>query len=179
MRRFQIDFAQPSKAQPLMGWLLLLIGLASLVMVGKHFLIWRQAQADAEHAKQQQVQAADELAKRQATRLVNATPVYVDDKRWAHAVTELALPWIGTLRAIERATQPPIYLLAFKSDPVSGRLLLEAEAPTFDEVLAYMAALQTAKQLHSTQLLSHQEANDAQGHALVRFSLQTQWVSAP
>jgi len=176
MRPMRIDFVQPAPS-PRVGWVLLVAGLALAGVAGSQGLRYRQ-----EHLAWAQLQAklAEQRADKERQRLAAlppSLPPYEDDKRWQRAATELALPWLDTLGAIERATKPPVFLVGFKSDPVTGRLQLDAEAPDLDGALTYVATLQAQPQLVNTQLLAHQELADSQGRAQLRFSLQTQWVS--
>lgn len=171
-----IDFVR-SAPTPRVGWLVLIAGLALTGMALEQAMRFRQQQVA---WRQAQVKAEQQLADAERQRLAAVPPPlpsYEDDKRWRRAATELALPWLDTLRAIEHATKPPVFLVGFKSDPVSGRLQLDAEAPDLDAALGYVTSLQAEPQLTNTLLLAHQQTPDPQGHTQLRLSLQTQWVS--
>ena len=162
---------------PRVGWLFLIAGMVSTGVALDQAMHLRQQQVA---WRQDQDKAAGQLAEAERQRLTAlppSLPSYEDDKRWRRAATELALPWLDTLRAIERATKPPVFLVGFKSDPVNGRLQLDAEAPDLDAALAYVTSLQAEAQLANTQLLAHQQTPDPQGRTQLRLSLQTQWVS--
>lgn len=178
MRPMHIDFDR-SPRQPALGWWMLLAGLALLSLAMWQCLHVRQQQATLRQAHEQQEQARISHERQQLEALPPPTPPYADDPRWRRAAAELTLPWIATLRAVETATKPPVFLVGFKSDPVSGRLLLDAEAPSFDAALDFVSTLQAAPALSQTQILSHEDTPDPQGRLLTRFSLQTQWVVAP
>jgi hypothetical protein len=174
-----INFVQTGRtATSRLGWLVLAVGLVMTSIAAEQLLQWRQAQEVLLEARLQQVRTMAEQERQRLAALPPATPPYVDDKRWQRAASELALPWLSTLQAIEHATKPPVFLTGFKSDPVSGRLQLDAEAPAFEAALSYVSALQTQPGLANTQLLAHDESPDLQGHPLVKFSLQTKWVVA-
>lgn len=178
MRPMRIDFAR-SPSQPRLGWLMLLAGLVMLGLVASQYWHVREQQAAQLNTQHQLALAMENSERQRVAALPSPVPPYADDRRWRRAATELALPWITTLRAVERATKPPVFLLGFKSDPASGRLQLDAEAPSFNAALDFVSALQAAPALSQTQLLSHQDAPDPQGRPLTRFSLQTQWVVSP
>lgn len=174
----RIDFVR-SPRQPMFGWLVLAFALAMLGLAGWQYLALKHRQEALAKAHQQQIQLLAESERQRLVALPPPMPAYVDDKRWHRAAHELALPWINTLRALEQATKPPIFLVGFKSDPASGRLQLDAEAPSLDAALDFVTALQAAPALSQTQILSHDESSDPQGRPLTRFSLQTRWVVAP
>jgi hypothetical protein len=175
MRQMRVDFIQRQR-QPMLGWLVLIAGVVSAGKVGDHYLQVCQQKEALEQIRQAQAHRVKEQERQRLAAQPLPVPPHVDDKRWQRAATELALPWLNTLQAIERATKPPVFLVGFKSDPVSGRLQLDSEAPSLDDALAYVFALQSAPELSRTQLTAHSEATDQQGRALVRFALQTQWV---
>lgn len=174
----RIDFVR-SPRQPVLGWLVLASALATTGLAGWQYLALKHRQEALTKAQQQQAQLLAENERQRLAALPPPLPPYVDDKRWHLAAHELALPWINTLRALEQATKPPIFLVGFKSDPATGRLQLDAEAPSLDAALDFVSALQAAPTLSQTQILSHEESPDSQGRPLTRFSLQTKWVLAP
>lgn len=177
MRPMHIDFVKPS-GTPRPGWFVMVAGLMAAGIAGDQLLQWRQAQEARQEARQQRIRKVAEQERQRLAALPPTTPPYVDDRRWQRAASELTLPWLSTLQAIEHATKPPVFLTGIKSDPLTGRLQLDAEAPAFEAALGYVSALQAQPGLADTQLLAHDESPDQQGHALVKFSLQTRWVVA-
>ncbi|MDO9236956.1 MAG: hypothetical protein Q7U28_13115 [Aquabacterium sp.] len=178
MRPIRVDFVK-RPGPPMLGWLVLLIGVALLGALAQQYVRFSQVRASALQASQQQAQTVAEQERQRVADLPSPPPPYLDDRRWRRAATELALPWINTLRAVEQATKPPVFLVGFKSDPATGRLQLDAEAPSFDAALGYVSVLQAAPALSQTQILSHDDTPDPQGRPLTRISLQTQWVTTP
>lgn len=174
----RIDFVK-SPRQPATGWLVLATGLVLLGLAGRHYLNHLHRQEAIRQQQQHQLQLQAEEERQRVAALPAPEPDYRQDKRWRHAAKELTLPWINTLRALEQAAKPPVFLLGFKSDPVSGRLQLEAEAPSFDSALDFVSALQELPTLAQTQLASHEELPDPQGRPFTRFSVNTQWVPTP
>lgn len=167
------------KSEPKGGWLLLGLGLVCLSASS-----WYYFQARAQRlAEQHEVDRQTELALVEQAKLaslkIDTGPNYLADKRWHHAATDLALPWARTLKALDSATKPPVFLTAFKSDPATGALVLEAEAPSFDDVVHYVRTLNQSEGLISARLLSHDLAQNAQGASSLKFVVQTQWVRQP
>lgn len=163
----------------MLGWLVLLLALLAAGMAADQIWQTHQQALTLTQAQEATAQHQAELERQRLAALPPATPPYVDDKRWQRAASELTLPWLNTLRALEQATKPPVFLVGFKSDPVNGRLQLDAEAPDLDAALAYTASLQADARLTHTLLSAHDLAGDPQGHGLVKFSLRTQWVKDP
>lgn len=176
MRAMHIDFVRAAPL-PRVGWVLLIAGFALTGVAADQAMRFREQQDAWNQAQDKAAQQVAEKERQRLAALPLPMPSYEDDKRWRRAATELALPWLGTLRAIEHATKPPVFLVGFKAEPVSGRLQLEAESPDLDAALAYVATLQAESQLANTQLVSHQQVSDSQGQMQLRISLQTQWVS--
>lgn len=173
-----IDFIG-RKREPKRGWLILGLGLACLSTT-----TWYYVQAKKQMlAAQQEADRKSELALIEQAKLaslkIDTGPNYLADQRWLHAETDLALPWARTLKALDAATKPPVFLTALKSNPSTGTLLLEAEAPTFDEVIAYVRTLNQSDGLVHARLLSHEMFQNTQGASNLRFVVQTQWVSQP
>lgn len=177
MRTMHIDFIR-KPGTPGLGWLVLAIGLGLAGWAAHQWMGWRHMQDARAQAREAQLHDQAERERQRLASLPPLLPPYTDDKRWQRAAHELSLPWMDTLRAIEHATKPPVYLLGFKSDPASGRLQLDAEAPDLDAMLAYVNALHGETQLGNPQLLTHDSAPDTQGRPQLRFALQTQWVHA-
>lgn len=175
MRAMRVDFVK-SKGQPVLGWLVLVFGMALLGFMANRYVHMHQRQVLREQTRQEHARKLANLERERLAQTPAAQPNYAQDKRWRKASSELTLPWIDTLRAIEHATKPPVFLLTLKSDPTSGRLQMDAEASDFEEVLGYVSALQDESALVDTQLIAHEDTNDAQGHPLVRFSVQSKWV---
>ncbi|MEY4564338.1 MAG: hypothetical protein RLZZ618_3615 [Pseudomonadota bacterium] len=166
-----VDFLHPPSA-PRLGWWLLAAGLISIALaVGAERHSARE-QAEASRVTQQavEVRRAQERAARQAV------PVSPTDKRQRQAQAELARPWLPALRGIEAATSDPVYLVSLKFDRGIGQLRLEAEAPTFDEALAYLQRLGRNAPLSAVALTFHEETKDpATGRSLVKFSAVATW----
>lgn len=171
----EVDFIR-AKRQPIVGLGMFFIGVCLAAISGTRWISWSQLQARQAANRIAQIKQEQDLVRKRLASLPPPVPPYTEDKRWQLAAQELALPWVETLRALERTTAPPIFLVGFKPDSSSGRLQLEVESPDLDTALAYVKSLQRQPQLANTQMLTHEVSTSLAGSSLTRVVLQTQWV---
>lgn len=116
-----------------------------------------------------------ELARQRARPVPVAAPTQTDI-RTRSALAQSDAPLLGTLRAIERTSQDPVYLRSLNLDPAAHTVKLEAEAPTFADALAYVQTLDAEPLLHPAMLTSH---NDVPEQISVKthltFTVMTRW----
>lgn len=172
MNLVSVDFLR-SASLPRLGWAVLFIGVTTLVTS-----LWLQQRWTAERDETKRLR--DQLM---AERQVKPKPMpsavtLTAERRWEQAQAELRRPWLPTLRAIEVATAPPVYLLSFVVDPASGLIKLEAEAPSFDHALAFVQVLDEGGALAPAILTSHGPAPPPSEPPIIRFGVSTRW-SAP
>src|SRR5690606_38132063 len=173
MRQLHASFGQ-QRAPALAGWLLLAIALIFAGWAAQAFL---QSTDQHQSAMATQARYAEERQRRHDA-LAQASSQstqnrYLQDKRWQHALKDLGVPWLLTLHALEQASRPPVFLTGIRSDPSSGRVQIDAEAPSLTDALTYVQALQQAPPLHQVWLLRHEEAIDASsGRSALRFAVQ-------
>jgi hypothetical protein len=127
------------------------------------------------------VESASEARENARRRARAPKPVVVPTRaeRWEAQADELVRqPWMRTLRSIERVTEAPVYLLSLTVEPGRGSIRLDAEAPAYDHVLAYLRALNEEAELMSARLVSHTLAPpDPEGVVRMRFSVVAGWRS--
>lgn len=167
-----VDFAQARDRVPRLGFVLLVIGILSLLGVA----LCQQRWAAERHAAWQEAERRAEVlrAQRQAKPVVAV--VSADEKRLQRVVAERGRPWLAALRAVEAATRDPVFLLAMSADTSTHSLRLDAEASSFEQALAYVQALPDDAGLESADLLSHESVTDAaSGRQVVRFSVSVRW----
>jgi len=169
MSAVRIDFLHPRRVLWL-GIGLLLLGAASLAAALSVDQAWAKERAAREDAERARQEAADR-ARRDALQPAVLTP---DQRRLQHVAPVLRQPWLPTLRLIENATEPPVYLLALSVDPASGVVQLEAEAPDFSGALAYVKSLDEDGLLGPAQIRSHEQGGDP-SRPTVRFKVATRW----
>ncbi|MFG6489627.1 hypothetical protein ACG04R_23325 [Roseateles sp. BYS78W] len=165
-----IDFLHPRHTRWL-GWVMLAAGAVLLAAMVRLHHFWTRQQAD-HHAAVIAQQQAVEHAKRDALKPAPPPP---DQRRFQRIAPQLRQPWLPTLRLIEHATEPPVFLLALTVDPVAGSIRIDGEAPTFEQALSYVQTLDEPGFLGPAELRSHEEAVDPTSHATVRFTLVTRW----
>lgn len=171
MRLDAVDFSRPPRSQPVLGWVLLAIGV--VVLAAGMGWAWHAAheREAAEREAEARFQAA--RARRPAAAPKVPTP---SDRRAAQAVHHLAQPWNAALRAVETVTADPVYLLSLQLERSTGGVKLEGEAPRYEDVVAYVDRLQSVGGLASVALQSHDTVVDPNtGRQSVRFAATAQW----
>lgn len=168
-----IDFLRPRRV-PWIGLGLLVLGVAALAISLGLSQRWAAQRADHEAAARLREEAA-----LQALRAASKPPeLSADQRRVQRVAPQLRQPWLPALRLIENATQAPVFLLGLAIDPASGVIRLDGEAPTFEQVVAYMSQLDEPGLMGPAELRSHEQALDPTGRSAVRFTIVTRW-SAP
>ena len=165
-----IDFQRPP-AQPRLGWLILLVGLMSVAAAFRLNNRYEAARARSASALEQE----HELAWQRARPVSIAAPTQVDI-RTRSALAQSDVPLLGTLRAIERTAQDPVYLRSLNLDPAAHTVKLEAEAPTFADALAYVQTLDAEPLLHPAMLTAHNDVPEqVTGKTHLTFTVMTRW----
>lgn len=168
-----IDFLRAGRT-PALGWALLAVGAASLAAALWLDRTWTQDRAAA--AARAQVEAHRSKALQEAQRAPRSSS---DEKRERFAARQLAQPWLPSLRLIESATEPPVFVLGLSMDPAGGSMRLDGEAPSLQHALDYARALHEKHLLGPAELRSHENATDPGGRPVVRFSLHAPWGLGP
>lgn len=169
-----IDFAEPRGRVPMLGLVLLALGVFSIVGAALCDRQWMAEREATEQASQRREEAA--RARQQAQAVVPVASA--DEKRLQRALLERSRPWLAALRAVESATRHPVFLLSMNADASNQTLRLEAEAPSFEHALSYAQVLPDGVGLASAQLLSHDLVTDAaSGRQVMRFSVAARWRS--
>jgi len=93
-------------------------------------------------------------------------------------MSQLTLPWESLLKDIGASQQQQVALLSIVPNAAKRTIKISGEARDFDDVLAYIRALQKANSLRTVYLQNHHiETRSAQRP--VRFSLLATWVVNP
>lgn len=170
-----IDFSKQPRL-PWQGWALLLLGCTALAITWglKHH--WDE---QAQTLQRQQALADREAAHQLATDRARTAVPPAEARRLAQLAQQLAWPWPQVLQAVDAAVAEPVYLLGMglqpQADSNTGLLKLEAQAPTWNDALAFVEKLQRTQALMPQvlgipQLSSQQQALDAGTNApVVRF----------
>jgi hypothetical protein len=169
-RRPVVDFLQ-SPGQPVLGWLLLLVGVAMLVCT----FALHQHREGARAREAMKAEARADALRREREAALRPHVMSPEERRLRHVQPELDRPWLPLMRAIESSTESPVFLLALSMDPSSGRLQIDAEAPSFDEAMGYVQRLADVDLLKSVQIVSHDNVQDPWGRSSVKFTVAARW----
>jgi hypothetical protein len=165
-----IDFLRPPRS-PTAGWLVLALGVACAAGA-----LWAAQQWAAERARAEQEQQAITDTRRSITQPRPAPTPTVTQLRAEQTELQLRRPWLQVLSAVESAAMEPVYLLSLSVDAGTGAVRLEAEAPSFDEAVAFVEVLTRAEVLKEVMLTSHEGLDDpAKARTYVRLAATAQW----
>ena len=89
------------------------------------------------------------------------------------AIRRLNLPWEDILVALNKAASPQVALLALEPEPSNSIIKLQAEAKSFEAMLAYQRELEA---LFPEAILTRHEVLLKEPGAPLRFSIQTRWA---
>jgi hypothetical protein len=89
-------------------------------------------------------------------------------------VRQLNLPWNDLLAAIERNTPRRILLIAIEPDAARHVLRLEAEAPTPEAMLDYVAKLHTDSFFSAVSMVRHETKETKSGN-VIGFVVEAAW----
>ena len=181
----RIDFSRPP-GLPRAGWCLLLVGSLLLAGTWGLRLHWQER---AEVAQRRLDQVGQEAARRQAEDLARKVPTPAAARRLAQLRHQQAWPWQAAFQVVDDAVAEPVYLLGLSLQPgaedsSAGALKLEAQAPTWNDALAFVERLRQAqaslapRALGEPQLNSQQQALDAGTNAPVMRFVVTMPVRA-
>lgn len=176
MRARHIDFTRESPREPLTGWALLCLGIVTLIGLVVHDTR-EQSKHSADSSRIDIAQTGATGKQVLTTRHPDESeqPSITRDRRWQKAMLELNFPWVETLAEIEKSTRPPVLLIGIKPEPSADLLTLEAESPSFSEMLKYVARLQKSVTFSSVTLQRHQETAGQREATAIRFVVQARW----
>lgn len=175
MRALVLDYQRKPRARERLGWLMLLAGIVTVVMVGDVFVRVHQEKRDLEAT----------LARVEPKRvpLVRSGSSQRESKRdaeeikLANAVAErLTLPWVDLFQALEAGGTSKIALLALEPDAQKRILRITAEAKNKADMLAFVLKLTEDQRLINVHLMDHQLQAQTPGQP-VRFSVQASWAA--
>jgi Tfp pilus assembly protein PilN len=174
-RRLHLDFARPRPPRVWLGASLAVAGAlaAAATLVQYHALAGEAARLEARIAD------AQRMARRDLPRLrqVGLDPrALAEEVRAANAVlAQLTIPWGALFREIEAAGSEDIALLSIQPDARARALRIAGEGRRFEDVLAYVARLESRPALADVFLASH-ELRDGGADRPVAFALAARWV---
>lgn len=178
MKAWQIEFGRSARPS-IISWLLLVLGASCMAYSAHAYIEAQDAKDHIAQLRSERLREIDAAAEKAALSKDFATPAFTQDKRWLHASAELKAPWMRTLTALEQTTKQPIFLMGIKVDHRDGRIQLDAEADSFEAMLAYIKVLQEDPSFYGVRLLRHEQGPDAVGRPSTHFSIESHWVALP
>jgi hypothetical protein len=168
----RVDLLHPDRP-PWLGWVVLALGTLALIAAVGLRQHWQRLQTSAQERALKELRAQQEAKVRTAKPALPAP----DLARQQRLGALVARPWLQTLRAIEAAMAPSIYILGLSIDPAAGLVRIEAEAAGFDRMLNYLQMLEARPELQAVQLRSHEPmvGSDPASHGL-KFTVTAQWA---
>ena len=92
---------------------------------------------------------------------------------WARLAGTLNTPWNTIFDTLERSIDPSVALISIEPNTSTGRLRLQAEAPTLDTLLGAVRALEQAEGIARVELVGHQ-TQDQQAERPLRITMDVQ-----
>ena len=171
-----LDFIQPRRRSSLVGWLLLLLGLAALGAVLAWQFLDLQPKLASEEAALRQVQS--ELTAREPVSVhISDDQLSVEWLRAAKVAQELVAPWAPLFAILEGASSQSIAVLSLELDGARRELILTGEARNYAALLDYYRYLQSQKMLTAVALQTHQVSRQDRDKP-VRFRITAHWEQA-
>jgi Tfp pilus assembly protein PilN len=171
----QLDFLHPGRAPVRMGMLLLVAGLASVAVVGWHHQnVAAQAAelnrrlADTQRLVRRELPAVQETTgdpKAVAQEVIRANAV----------LANLAVPWDALFGELEAAADPNVALLSIQPEGGGRRVRLAGESRRFEDLLAYIARLESTAGFANVFLVGH-ELRSVGAERAVAFTVSADWV---
>lgn len=176
MRPLDIDFLGSHRAPRPLAWVLLLAGVLGLAGV---LLDVADAHGDLQAAQEQMERRQRIDRSRQPVRPARAVTLSAEQVRASERL-EAALdrPWGLLLTDLEAQAGDRVSLLGLEAQADGQRLRLTGEARQMADVVAYVRRLRALPSTRRAVLSAH-EARMEGSVALVRFTVDAQWGSAP
>ena len=167
----RLDFAPRTRRSPVLGWVLLALGVTSIALAALQFHSAHAARAqEADQLQQLQARVAEGTGSRSTA----------SDSREAKAaaavIRDLRVPWPQLLDVFEGAANQNVALLTIEPAPAQHQVRLTAEAKNVQAMFDYLEALKR-EPLTEIVLLSHQVNEKAPGSPL-RFQAQAKWKTS-
>jgi Tfp pilus assembly protein PilN len=175
MRALHLDFLHPTGPRLQLGVALLALGVAAAVLVAWRFLALGSDLGELE------ARLADvkRLERRELPRMrltAGDQKLLAQEVGRANAVlASLTLPWDAMFGELESAANANVGLLAIQPDASGRQVRLAGEARNFEELLAYVARLESTTGFANVLLATH-ELKPGGAERSVAFTLTADWV---
>lgn len=172
-----LDFSGRRPAPGLLGWGLLVLGVAA---AGLELAEWRAGEADLAEREaiverlRHQVRRASPVA---ATGTV-ATVTEQEARPALRLASQLGADWGGLLGDLGGAEDERVALLSLEVEAARGSLRLIGEAKSLPAVFDYLAHLEAAPSLGAARLNGYERVTVG-AVEVVRFNASAEWVGRP
>lgn len=175
MPTLHLDFLHPGRAPVRMGLLLLVAGLASVAVVG-----WHHQNVGAQAAElNRRLTDTQRLVRRELPAVQETTgdpKAVAQEVIRANAVlANLAVPWDALFGELEAAADPNVALLSIQPEGGGRRVRLAGESRRFEDLLAYIARLESTAGFANVFLVGH-ELRSVGAERAVAFTISADWV---
>ena len=175
MRALHLDFLRPAGPRLQVGVVLLALGVVAAILVAWRFF------ALGRDLDELEARLADvkRLERRELPRMrltASDPKVLAQEVGRANAVlASLTLPWDAMFGELESAASANVGLLAIQPDGTGRQVRLAGEARNFQELLAYVARLESTAGFANVLLATH-ELKPGGAERAVAFTLTADWV---
>lgn len=171
MRRLELNFQIPAnRPRRMVGWLLLVTGLALLIEMG---VSYDRLQNDREMINQEI--KASHLRLDIQNNALNYQFSDEDFEEGRQIINRLSTPWDTFFVGLESVKNSNVAILSIQPDLRTGLLQIEGEAKDYAAVLTLVAQLRVTKPFSNVFLLRHEIKRDDPQHP-VSFVLSTHWA---
>ena len=169
MQRLRIDFLNRRPPASLLGWALMLAGVASMAVAALDY-------GQARDELQSTLDRAERQARGSKVRTRGAAPAVAPElvRVSARADDALSQPWGRLLRELETLADTRVALLGVEAQGAARTLRIAGEAATMADVVDYVERLRQSPMALSAVLSSH-ELRSAEGAQVIRFSVDMAW----
>ena len=171
MKRLRLDFAAPTAA-----WGRRLGLLAALALLAASAMEYAEAHRELERL-QADIAAVDSEASRAPVPTPPPERAEAQVQAINSAIAQLNVPWEKIFRLVEAAESKDVALLALEPDGKKHALLLQAEARTAEQMLAYVEVLRQLPEVDAAYLLKHELREQDPNHPY-RYSVELRWREA-
>lgn len=169
-----LDF-RPSPARwPLLGVLLLLIGVAGALYAYSE----TRALNGQISLAQARVESMTQGVKPKAAPTLDSETLQTEVRAANVILQQLALPWNDLFVALETTSDKQIALLSIQPDASKQIVRIAGEAKSFEALLSYMRRIEQSKTLRQVYLNSH-EVRLQDAEKPIRFALTASWAVQP
>jgi hypothetical protein len=174
MKPLDLDFAEPGFRDSLLSPHLLLSCVFFMTICYSAWQFWeaRHAVLDYRESIVHQADVANQKERAAAAKpvVLSSTQVLAINAE----VDRLNIPWRDLLDALDQMTPASITLLEVEPNPVTRKILIQAECHTAEEMTSYIKSLENSPYF-STAILTRHEIDTGSTERELKFSADIPW----